>query len=59
MKITAQHSEGQRVGAWINMKEGLLFGGITLKGAYVSPGDSQTPILVKPYLADASPTFPN
>ena len=59
VEIAAQHSKCQRVGAWIKMKEGLLFGGITLKGAYVSPGDSQTPLLVEPYLADAPSALPN
>jgi hypothetical protein len=35
------------------VEEWLLFGGVTLKGAYVSPWDSQTPILIEPNLADA------
>src|SRR3972149_7278769 len=55
MKVAPQHAEGQGTGAGVQVKKGLLLGGVALEGAHVSPRDTQHTLLIEADFADPPP----
>src|ERR1700694_3732399 len=52
VQVTAEHAEGERIGAWKRVKERLLFDRIALKGTDVPPWHHQHAATVVSDLAD-------
>src|SRR6185503_10015463 len=57
VQIASEHPERQRIGAGIDVEEGLFLGRVALQRAHVAPRHTQLAALVEAHLADAPPAL--
>src|SRR2546423_1953634 len=59
VQVAAEHAEGECVGAWEDVEEGLLLGRVALESGDVVCGNQKATALVEAHLADAALAFVN